>query len=104
MINIDWKKAAIFAGGVLFGTAGIKVLASKDARKVYTNCTAAVLRAKESVLETTTKVQENAEDILAEAEAINARRKEEAAAEAAEAEAAEAEADADEEEAEEAAE
>ena len=94
MINIDWKKAAIFAGGVLFGTAGIKVLASKDARKVYTNCTAAVLRAKESVLETTTKVQENAEDILAEAEAINARRKEEAAAEA----------DADEEEAEEAAE
>lgn len=101
MINIDWKKAAIFAGGVLFGTAGIKVLASKDARKVYTNCTAAVLRAKESVLETTTKVQENAEDILAEAEAINARRKEEAAAEAAEAEAAEADAD---EEAEEAAE
>lgn len=104
MINIDWKKAAIFAGGVLFGTAGIKVLASKDAKKVYTNCTAAVLRTKESVLETTTKVQENAEDILAEAEAINARRKEEAAAEAAEAEAAEAaEEDADE-EAEEAAE
>lgn len=101
MINIDWKKAAIFAGGVLFGTAGIKVLASKDAKKVYTNCTAAVLRAKESVLETTTKVQENAEDILAEAGAINARRKEEAAAEAAEAEAAEADAD---EEAEEAAE
>ena len=88
MVNIDWKKAAIFAGGVLFGTAGVKVLASKDAKKVYTNCTAAVLRAKESVLETTTKVQENAEDILAEAEAINARRK---AEEAAEAEAAETE-------------
>lgn len=85
MVNIDWKKAAIFAGGVLFGTAGVKVLASKDAKKVYTNCTAAVLRAKESVLETTTKVQENAEDILAEAEAINARRKAEEAAEAEEA-------------------
>ena len=77
MINIDWKKAAIFAGGVLFGTAGIK-----DAKKVYTNCTAAVLRAKESVLETTTKVQENAEDILAEAEAINAKRKEKEAEDA----------------------
>lgn len=75
MVNIDWKKAAIFAGGVLFGTAGVKILSSKDAKKVYTNCTAAVLRAKESVLETTTKVQENAEDILAEAEAINAKRK-----------------------------
>ena len=92
MVNIDWKKAAIFAGGVLFGTAGMKVLASKDAKKVYTNCTAAVLRAKESVLETTTKVQENAEDILAEAEAINARRK---AEEAAEAEAAETEGEAE---------
>ena len=82
MINIDWKKAAIFAGGVLFRTAGIKVLGSKDAKKVYTNCTAAVLRAKESVLETTTKVQENAEDILAEAEAINAKRKEKEAEDA----------------------
>lgn len=82
MINIDWKKAAIFTGGVLFGTAGIKVLGSKDAKKVYTNCTAAVLRAKESVLETTTKVQENAEDILAEAEAINAKRKEKEAEDA----------------------
>ena len=35
MINIDWKKAAIFAGGVLFGTAGIKVLGSKDAKKAH---------------------------------------------------------------------
>ena len=44
------KKLGIFAGGVLFGTAGIKILSSKDAKKVYTNCTAAVLRAKECVL------------------------------------------------------
>ena len=41
------KKAGIFAGGVLFGTAGVKILASDDAKKVYTNCTAAVLRAKD---------------------------------------------------------
>ena len=47
--------------GVLFGTAGIKVLASKDARKVYTQCTAAVLRAKECVMKTATAIQENAE-------------------------------------------
>ena len=44
------KKLGIFAGGVLFGTAGVKLLSSKDAKKVYTNCTAAVLRAKDSVL------------------------------------------------------
>ncbi len=65
------KKIGLFAGGVLFGTAGIQVLSSKDARKVYTNCTAAVLRAKECVMKTATTVQENAEDILAEAKQIN---------------------------------
>ena len=47
---IDFKKTGIFAAGVLFGTAGIKVLSSKDAKKVYTNCTAAVLRAKDCVM------------------------------------------------------
>ena len=41
----DLKHPGLFAAGVLFGTAGIKALSSKDA-KLYTNCTAAVLRAK----------------------------------------------------------
>ena len=41
------KKVGMFAAGTLFGTAGIKVLTSKDAKKVYANCTAAVLRAKD---------------------------------------------------------
>ncbi|TCL57288.1 hypothetical protein EDD76_109151 [Kineothrix alysoides] len=69
--KIDAKKTGLFAAGVLFGTAGIKILSSKDAKKVYTNCTAAVLRAKECVMQTVTTVQENAEDILAEAKQIN---------------------------------
>ena len=73
------KKTGFFAAGVLFGTAGIKALASDDAKKLYTNCTAAVLRAKETVMNTVTTVQENAGDILAEAKQINADR---AAAEA----------------------
>ena len=68
---INWKKTGIFAAGVLFGTAGVKVLSSKDAKKVYTNCTAAVLRAKECILKTATTIQENAEDIYAEAQQIN---------------------------------
>ena len=68
------KKAGIFAGGVLFGTAGVKILASDDAKKVYTNCTAAVLRAKDCVMKTATKIQENAEDIYAEAQIINEER------------------------------
>ena len=71
MIKLDKKHSGVFAAGVLFGTAGIKVLSSKDAKKVYTNCTAAVLRAKDCVMKTATTVQENAEDILAEAQQIN---------------------------------
>lgn len=72
--KVDAKKTGIFAAGVLFGTAGIKVLSSKDAKKVYTNCTAAVLRAKDFVMKTATIVQENAEDIYAEAQQINEER------------------------------
>ena len=68
-----WKRKGLgrLVGGVLFGTAGIKILSSRDARKVYTSCTAAVLRAKDCVMKTVTAVQENAEDILAEAKQIN---------------------------------
>lgn len=69
--KVNVKKTGLFAAGVLFGTAGIKILSSKDAKKVYTNCTAAVLRAKECVLKTAATVQENAEDIYAEAKQIN---------------------------------
>ena len=40
------KELGLFAAGVLFGTAGIKLLGSKDAKKVYAHTTAAALRAK----------------------------------------------------------
>ena len=81
MISVSTlKKIGLFAGGVLFGTAGVKVLSSKDAKKVYTNCTAAALRAKDCMMKTATAVQENAEDILAEAQQINERRAAEEAA------------------------
>ena len=69
--DLDYKEGGIVAAGVLFGTAGIKALSSKDAKNVYTKCTAAVLRAKESVMKTVTTVQENAGDIYAEAQQIN---------------------------------
>ncbi len=74
------KKFAMFAAGVLFGTAGIKVLVSKDAKKAYAHTTAAVLRAKDSVMTTVTAVREGAEDIYADAKAINEQRAEAEAA------------------------
>ena len=72
--KLDVKKTGIFAAGVLFGTAGIKVLSSKDAKKIYVSCTAAVLRAKECVMRTVSIVQENAEDIYSEAVEMNKKR------------------------------
>jgi hypothetical protein len=68
---MNWSKIGIFAGGVLFGTAGIKVLSSKDAKKVYTHCTAAALRAKDTVMDQATVLQENCSDIYEEAKKIN---------------------------------
>ena len=43
-------KIALFVGGTFFGSAGFKLLGSKDARKVYTHATAAVLRCKDQVM------------------------------------------------------
>ena len=72
-----YKGVALFAGGVLFGSAGFKLLSSKDAKKAYTHATAAALRMKEAVMETVTSVQENAADILASAKEINEQRAQE---------------------------
>ena len=72
--TLNSKNQGLFAAGVLFGTAGIKILTSKDAKKLYTGCTAAVLRAKDCIMKTATNLQENAEDIFAEAKEINEER------------------------------
>ena len=74
--KVNWKKVGIFASGVLFENSwNQSASASKDAKNVYTNCTAAaVLRAKDCVMKTATNIQENAEDIYAEAKNINEER------------------------------
>ncbi len=74
-------KIALFIGGTLFGSAGLKLLGSKDARKVYTHVTAAVLRCKDQVMRDVETVQESCSDILADAKQINADREKAAEAE-----------------------
>ena len=54
------------------------MLASKDAKKVYVKTAAAALRARDCVMDTVNKVQENAEDVLAEAKAVNEARAQQA--------------------------
>ena len=39
MVDFKFKKSELFAAGALFGTAGITILTSKDAKKLYTGCT-----------------------------------------------------------------
>lgn len=75
-MKFNGKHTGLLAAGVLFGTAGIKLLTSKDAKKVYTQCTAAVLRAKKCVMDVVNTAQENAEDIYADAKQINKDREE----------------------------
>lgn len=70
------EKLGLFAAGLLFGTAGIKLLTSKDAKKLYTHTTAAVLRMKDCVMTGVTHVRENAGDIYANAKEINEKRSE----------------------------
>ena len=65
------RKIGMFLGGVLFGTAGVKLLGSHDAKRFYIKCLAAGLRAKDCAMTAATNIQENAEDILAEAKQIN---------------------------------
>ena len=72
--EINWDKVGIFTGGVLFGTAGIKILSSKDAKKVYTQTAAAAMRAQSCVMKTVTKVRENCDDIVTDAKIINEER------------------------------
>ena len=74
------KKIALFVGGTLFGSAGFKILGSKDAKKVYTHATAAVIRCRDQVMRDVEAVQENCSDILADAKAINEARAAEAEA------------------------
>lgn len=82
MFNVNKEKvksANFFAAGLALGTVGLKMLTSKDAKKVYANVVAAGLRAKESVMQTAEKVQASSGSILADAQEINEnRRKEEA--------------------------
>ena len=69
-----WGKARLLGYGFLLGTAGVKLLGSRDAKTAYTYVTAAVLRGVDEVVKTATAIKENCDDIGAEAKAINERR------------------------------
>ena len=69
-----WKVTRLVSYGLLAGTAGVKLLTSKDAKKVYTHITAAVMRCADDVIKHAVTIKENCEDISADAKAINQKR------------------------------
>jgi hypothetical protein len=71
---MKFKGIGLFALGTLFGLEGIKLLSSKDAKKLYSHCTAGVLRAKDCILDQVTALRENCGDIYEEAKSINEER------------------------------
>ena len=72
-----FRVARLVSYGFLAGTAGVRILSSKDAKKAYTYITAAVLRGADDVMKYATNIKENCEDIGADAKAINRKRYEE---------------------------
>lgn len=56
------------------GTAGLKILSSRDAKKIYAYTTAAVVCEKVCVMTKISAIKENAEDIYADANEINEKR------------------------------
>lgn len=75
-----WKTVRLITYGFLIGTAGVKLLSSKDAKKAYTHITAGVLRCRDQVVKDATILKENCGDIAADAKEINEARAKEAEA------------------------
>lgn len=68
---MSWAKAKLITYGFLLGTAGVKVLTSPEAKKVYTSVTSLGFRCADDLMKTVQTVRENCEDIVADAKAIN---------------------------------
>jgi len=69
------KFASVFAGGVLFGSLGLKLLASKDAKHVYAKAVATSYKLKDGIDATVSTVKQHADDVLEEAKDLYAEEK-----------------------------
>ena len=68
---MSWLKARLVAYGFLLGTAGVKMLTSREAKKAYTEVASDGFRCADELMKTVQTVRENCEDIVADARAKN---------------------------------
>lgn len=64
------KKSSLFAGGVVFGTVGLKLLKSKSAKKGYARVLSTSFKVKDEIDSTISKVKQHADDVYAEAKEL----------------------------------
>ena len=67
----SWKFFRVLGAGALLGSYGVRLLTSRDAKKVYTCGTAAVMRMRDEVLKDVSLIRN---DIAADAKEINEKR------------------------------
>ncbi len=68
---MGWLRTRFIAYGFLLGTAGVKILTSREAKKLYTKTAALGMRCADDVLQTVQELRENCEDIIEDARVIN---------------------------------
>ena len=68
---IGKEKTAVFGLGLLAGTAAVKILTSKLAKKAYVKIVATGLKAKAGCNKIIEEAKANADDIVAEAKYVN---------------------------------
>lgn len=73
---MKFNKSLLFLAGTVFGSLGFKILASKEAKRLYTKGTALGLKSYDEVMKTVQKIQSEAEDILDNARQMNEKEKE----------------------------
>ena len=69
------KKSGVFAGGVLFGSLGLKLLASKEAKHVYAQAVATSCKLKDGIDAAVSTVKQHTDDVLEEAKDLYAEEK-----------------------------
>ena len=71
------KTPWVFAGGVAFGTVGLKLLSSKDAKKGYSVVLSKLYKAKDEVEGTISNIKQHADDVVADAKDLYDKEKKE---------------------------
>ncbi|MGX7111424.1 DUF6110 family protein [Gemella cuniculi] len=71
------KTPGVFAGGVAFGTIGLKLLASKDAKKGYSLALSKIYKVKDEVDSTISSIKQHTDDVVADAKDLYEKEKQE---------------------------